>query len=300
MPPKKRGIALAPAATPGAAAGIRVGPKTPAPSIDMGFAEPRAITRPDGTIDFGVSDSEWAEYHNFVTLIKDKNSKLFSSGKRLVEKMRQIQSEGQVYYWKIDPKKRYTAEQQKEYEARKKIAFVKFGDGSNATLIPQADKTKDGKPKPPKKVGAFDSLVKWDGTTNCSTAVLDALYRTLGGKVDRNGEVLSIGGVNGIGLDDASFSGFNHMFQGPDWADALEKYGLGYKVNIEDITYGDIIGTGGHRMVYLETIKERRDGTPIKIKAIQANLPTGDIAIKEEPFKVAKHWKIARLFDLKE
>jgi hypothetical protein len=222
-----------------------------------------------------------------VELIRDPHSSIYNTGKVLVEKMLEIAKEGQVYYWKIDPEKRYTDEQQRLYESRAKRAFVKIGDGSNATL------TKSGKP-----LGAFDRLVKWEGTTNCSTAVLDALYRTLGGKVGKKGAVITIGGVNGVPLTDASFSGFNNMFQGPNWDDALVQYALGYKVAIKDLRYGDIIGTGGHRMVFVETVTVR-DGAPTTIKAIQANLPTGEIAVRIEPFAVKDNWKLARLFDMR-
>src|SRR5688500_5347770 len=77
----------------------------------------RAIKRRDGTFDFGVSEKEWRKY-NMVELIQDKASRVYNTGKLLVEKMEEIRKSGQVYYWKIDPKKRYTPEQQKEYEAR--------------------------------------------------------------------------------------------------------------------------------------------------------------------------------------
>jgi hypothetical protein len=257
------------------------------PSIQFD-AYPRAVQRPDGAWDFGVADAEWRRY-SMVQLIKDRHSTLYNTGELLVKKMVEIQKEGQVYYWKIDPDHRYTDEQQRLYEGKPQRGFIEIGDHSEPTPVGKKGKT----------IGDFDRLRKWEGTTNCSTAVLDALYRTLGGKVSNTGKVITIGGVNGVPLTDKSFSGFNHKFQGPEWAEALEEYDLGYQVKITELKRGDIIGTGGHRMVYLKAIEER-DGKPTKISAIQANLPTGTIAIKVQPFSVADHWKLARLFDMKE
>lgn len=202
--------------------------------------------------------------------------------------MEQIKAEGQVYYWKIDPKKRYTKKQQKEYESRKRLVFVRIGDGSDPTPVGKKDK----------KLGNFDRLVKWEGTTNCSTAVLDALYRSLGGEVDNKGRVITIGGVNGVPLNHGYFSGFAKKFQGANWDDAIVNYGLGYKVEIENLKLGDIISTGKHRMVYLKTTATKEDGSPKKIDAIQAQLPTGSIAVQSKEFRVKSHWKAARIFDL--
>lgn len=117
-----------------------------------------------------------------------------------------------------------------------------MGDGSNTTSVGKKGKL----------LGDFDRLVKWEGTTNCSTAVLDALYRALGGKVNKRGKVVKIGGVNGVPLNHSVFSGFPKEFQGANWYEAIKSYRLGYEVRIEDLKHGDIISTGGHRMVYLE------------------------------------------------
>lgn len=120
--------------------------------------------------------------------------------------MQEIKAEGQVYYWKIDPKKRYTEKQQKEYESRKKVLFVAMGDRSNTTPVGKKGKL----------LGDFDRLVKWEGTTNCSTAVLDALYRSLGGeikKVNNRGKVIKIGGVNSVPLNHSFFRDSQKSFK---------------------------------------------------------------------------------------
>lgn len=69
-------------------------------------------------------------------------------------------------------------------------------------------------------------------------------------------------------------------------------------MKIEDLKHGDIISTGGHRMVYLKTIAINKDGSPKRIEAIQAQLPTGNIAVQNREFGVKSHWKAARIFDL--
>ena len=163
-----------------------------------------------------------------------------------------------------------------------------MGDGSNTTSVGKKGKL----------LGDFDRLVKWEGTTNCSTAVLDALYRALGGKVNKRGKVVKIGGVNGVPLNHSVFSGFPKEFQGANWYEAIKSYRLGYEVRIEDLKHGDIISTGGHRMVYLKTTATKKDGSPKRIEAIQAQLPTGNIAVQNREFGVKSHWKAARIFDL--
>lgn len=257
------------------------------PVILIDIPEPKGLLRRNGTWDFSKK-IDFSKF-NMIELIQDNNSTLYNFGPLLVKKMEEIRAEGQVYYWEMDPKKRYTKDQQRELESRQRKVFVKMGDGSNSTKIGNKGKI----------LGDFDRLVKWDGTTNCSTAVLDALYRTLGGKVNKNGEVVKIGGVNGVPLSHSLFSGFPKKFQGLNWDDAIVEYGLGYKVEIRDLKLGDIISTGGHRMVFLETMNTDEEGSPSKIRAIQAQLPTGKIAVQSKAFSVKHQWKAARIFDIR-
>ena len=147
-------------------------------------------------------------------------------------------------------------------------------------------------------------LYKVSGTTNCSTAVLDALYRALGGKIGAGGRVLRVGGVNGVPLSDPSFSGFPKLFQGPTWVDALVEYKLGYEVSMRDLKHGDIISKPGHRMVYLKTIRSDESGWPNEIRTIEAKPGTGEKiqdGVTQRPIerlRKDKQWKAARIFDL--
>jgi RHS repeat-associated protein len=250
---------------------------------------------PDGTFDFSKEKDDTDSTENIlrdengmIELIQDENSSLYNSGRVLIEKMREIKSEGQVYWFPNDPKKRFTEEQMEELGSRPKRAFVRMGDFSDDTPVGKKGKT----------LGDFDRLRKAESTTNCSTAVLDALYRTLGGKVNSRGKVIRTGGVDGVPLTDSTFSGFAKKFQGRDFDDAVVDYGLGYKVGMDELKPGDIIGTGSHRMIFLKELPSDKKGRQ-RIKAIQANLKTGTIAIKKQAFTVKDTWKAVRIFDIR-
>ena len=237
----------------------------------------------------GRFDFNQARFRNNIELIKDKSSTLYNFGPLLISKMEEIQNEGQAYFWGMR-KKGITPKEKKlreGYAKRKKIPFVRFGDYSDDTAVGKKGRW----------AGDFDQLSKPQGTTNCSTAVLDALYRALGGQMDAKGNVKSVGGVNGVPLSDAAFSGFPKKFQGPDWDDAIEDYKLGYKVAMKDLQPGDIISMPGHRMVYVSTISVV-NGIPKKIWTIEAKPPTGKAIVRKER-TIKKDWKAARIFDIK-
>lgn len=232
-----------------------------------------------------------ALFSSMVTLIQDRNSTLFNFGPLLIKKMLEIKNEGQMYFWEMRNTK--NAEQLRlraQLSRRKKSAFVRMGDFSCDVPVGRRGK----------RAGSFDKLFKVTGTTNCSTAILDALYRALGGEMTRDGKILKIGGVNGIPLTDGWFSGFPKQFQGREWDSAIEAYGLGYKVTQAELKKGDIISMPGHRMVFVKTM-EMRKGLPFKIRTIEARPPTGN-AIQYDVRKIKKHWRenfqAARIFDI--
>ncbi len=237
----------------------------------------------------GRFDFDQALFSTTVELIRNQNSTLHNFGTLLVSKMREIEREGTTYYWAMRQKGISAADAilRDEYAAYKKRPFVRMGDFSDDTAVGKKNKS----------AGDFDQLSKPEGTTNCSTAVLDALYRALGGQVNAKGKVIKVGVVNGVPLSDASFSGFPKKFQGPDWDDAIVGYGLGYKVDMKDLEHGDIISMPGHRMIYLETI-ETRNGAPFKIKTIESKPPSGN-TITSKNRKIGKNWKAARIFDIR-
>lgn len=260
------------------------------PEIEFGFDDsPMAFQRRRGARLGRGFDFDPELFSTMVELIKDKNSSKFNFGPLLVAKMREIKDEGQVYFWELrsTTKKKQQAKREK-LGRRRKSAFVRFGDFSSRTAAGRKGKA----------AGKFDVLYKVSGTTNCSTAVLDALYRALGGKIGPDGRVLRVGGVNGVPLSDPSFSGFPKLFQGPTWVDAIVKYKLGYEVSMRDLKSGDIISMPGHRMVYLETKKPGKSGWPTKISTIEAKPPTGKKIQDGVTRRPTKSWKAARIFDL--
>ncbi len=254
--------------------------QTPGIEIEATYA----LKRRSGGFDFNPT-----LFSTMVELIKDKGSTLYNFGPLLVNKMNEIKREGNTYYWELRKKgiSREEAELRDEYATYKKRTFVRMGDFSDDTPIGRKNRP----------AGDWDQLFKPTGTTNCSTAVLDALYRALGGQVNNRGRVKRVGGVNGVPLSDHSFSGFPKKFQGTEWDDAIVDYGLGYKVAMNDLKHGDIISMPGHRMIYLETI-ETGSGQPTKIKTIEAKPPTGN-AITRKTRTIGKNWKAARIFDIR-
>ncbi len=271
----------------------------------------RSNPRKGGALDFDPSlfnEKDWVE------LIVDENSKLYNFGPRLVKHMRALKD--RVYLdanwprasWLKNESKAYReakfAEEEKKKKAlsaRRKVPYVRMGDFSNTT--------EHGKNKRP--LGDFDRLVVHKGTTSCSPAVLEALYRSLGGRIDEStGRVTSVGGVNGVPLTDAKFSGFPMLFQGPKWIEALIECGLGYGVDMRELRLGDMIQKPGHRLVYLRTVETYKSddpngrylkGDPKIIKTIESKPPTGNPMVDEYERKVPapRKWQAARIYDIR-
>ncbi|MFV2055230.1 MAG: hypothetical protein ACC707_02140 [Thiohalomonadales bacterium] len=237
----------------------------------------------------GVLDFDPVLFSTMVELVNNRNSTSFNFGPLLVSKMKEIRNEGQVYYWAL----RQTANEaqqvvREQYAVSRKKAFVRMGDFSDQMVVGRRHRP----------AGDFDVLSKVAGTTNCSTAVLDALYRALGGKINQYGRVIRVGGVNGLPLSDGAFSGFPKKFQGPEWDDAIANYRLGYKVDMKALKLGDIISKPGHRMIFLKVLEENRKGWPKSIKTIEAKPPTGN-SIQFFERHPRSSWKAARIFDIR-
>jgi hypothetical protein len=266
-----------------------------------GTRGPLGLNGSEPTISFEMDESAFALrsrqggfdfdprlFSNMVELITNEKGTLYNFGPLLISKMEEIEREGQVYYWELQKKfKPKEAVLRAEYAAGERRTFVRMGDFSDTTSVGPKRRS----------AGDFDQLIKVQGTTNCSTAVLDALYRALGGRVDRRGRVTSVGGVNGVPLSDRKYSGFPKKFQGREWADAIVEYGLGYGVELSKLRPGDIISKPGHRMVVLKPIGPDEKGRP-RILTIEARPPTGS-AISREQRTVEKGWEAARIFDLR-
>lgn len=223
-----------------------------------------------------------------IELITNERSTLYNFGPLLISKMEEIEREGQVYYWELRKKfKPREALFREKSAAGARRTFVCMGDFSNTKSVGRKGKS----------AGAFDQLYKVSGTTNCSTAVLDALYRALGGRVNKRGRVTSVGGVNGVPLSDRKYSGFPKRFQGREWADAIVDYRLGYKVELSDLRPGDIISKPGQRMVVLKPLDPDKKGRPL-IRTIEAKPPSGS-AISRVQRTVKEGWEAARIYDLR-
>ena len=257
----------------------------PEPTITFELDEPAFAMRNRG----GGFDFDPALFKNMVELITTERSTRYNFGKLLIEKMEEIEGQGQVYYWEL--RRRFSPEEavlREEYAARPRRTFVRMGDFSDTTRAGRRGRS----------AGDFDQLTKVHGTTNCSTAVLDALYRALGGRVDRRGRVIRVGGVNGVPLSDPKFSGFPKKFLGSEWVEAIVDYTLGYQVELSDLRPGDIISKPGHRMVVLKPLGFDDKDRP-RIRTIEAAPQTGS-RISRKLRTVREGWKAARIFDLRE
>lgn len=166
------------------------------------------------------------------------------------------------------------------------------------------------------------------GTTNCSNAVLEAIFRVLGGsqqaletpgtfdkgtanpvaKMRQNKPILTEangGAVNGVPLSDKKFQGFAEAFVGKEWVDALENADLGRRIvadssTTDQLMVGDIIGDGNHRFLYLETIEPKKVGN-IRIKVLDANISGPEaIAEREREYtpEAFKKLQMARMNDI--
>jgi RHS repeat-associated protein len=98
-----------------------------------------------------------------------------------------------------------------------------------------------------------EGMKKARGTTNCSTAILEALWQTFAGREEA------------LGLQT---KGFSKRFQGKQWVEALEDAKMGYRIDPNDVEPGDIASTEGHRFFIAEVIGDQA-------RVLEANVVKG-------------------------